>query len=140
MLTNFIWNVYISINALYQQKQRVGNLSDLPDLVELLIVNISLIRRISRSSTFLPSANEVAERKCFHKSVSRILSTVGVSASVHAGIDTPLGRHPPADTPHPWADTPLWADTPQADNTSPQQMATAADGTHPTGNAFLCQT
>ena len=41
-----------------------------------------------------------------------------------------LGHHP---LPGPGADTPLpgpGADTPQAD--TPQQMATAADGTHPT--------
>ena len=36
--------------------------------------------------------------------------------------DTPLGRHPTRQTPPPQADTPL-----------PQQTATAADGTHPTG-------
>ena len=69
--------------------------------------------------------------------LSVILSTGGgLSAPMHAGIhppnrtpwaDTPsLGRHPlPGQTPPPWADTP-WADT-------PQQMATAADSTHPTG-------
>ena len=41
----------------------------------------------------------------------------------------------------PWADTPSWADTPLGRHplahapgqTPPQQMATAADGTHPTG-------
>ena len=54
----------------------------------------------------------------------------GLLASVHAGIhhphplgshpagQTPLGRHPPGR--HPWADT------------RPQQMSTAADGTHRT--------
>ena len=51
-------------------------------------------------------------------------------------LDTPLGRHP-LDTPlgrHPLADTP-WVDTsPGQTHPSPlQQMATAADGTHPTG-------
>ena len=43
---------------------------------------------------------------------------------------TPLGRHPPGQMPHlgrpPWADTPSW-------QTLPQQMASAADSTHPTG-------
>ena len=64
--------------------------------------------------------NEVAERQCFQKRVSRILSRGGVSASVHAGIHPP-GRHPPGQT-SPWADTP-----------PRQQTATAADVTHPTG-------
>ena len=47
--------------------------------------------------------------------------------------DTPSGQTPPGQTPSPpppQADTPQ-ADTPQAD--TPQQMATTADGTHPTG-------
>ena len=47
----------------------------------------------------------------------------------------PLGGHPPGRH-SPWADTPQ-ADTPQADTPfradTPQQMATAEDGTHPTG-------
>ena len=52
--------------------------------------------------------NEVAKVMFLHLSV--ILSTGGgLSAPVHAGIHTPLGRHPP------------------------EQTATAADGTHPTG-------
>ena len=38
------------------------------------------------------------------------------------------GRHPPRQTQHP-----SWADTPQADTPPHTQMATAADGTHPTG-------
>ena len=50
------------------------------------------------------------------------------------------GTHPPyADTP-PRADTPLWADTPPplsrrppSRHPSPPEMATIADGTHPTG-------
>ena len=68
---------------------------------------------------------------CFHKRVSRILSTGEGSASVHAGI------HPPGKVHPPWADTALladtsWADTPWVD-TPQQQTATAADGTHPTG-------
>ena len=78
-----------------------------------------------------------------HRSV--ILFTAGVSASVHAGI------HPQQTSP--WADTP-WADSPPG-QTPPGQtppcpvhagihtppcpvyagidMATAADGAHPTG-------
>ena len=53
------------------------------------------------------------------------------------GQTPPLGRHPPGQTP-PWADNPL-ADTPWADTFPPRDrcphppMATAADGTHPTG-------
>ena len=46
--------------------------------------------------------------------LSVILSTGGMSASVHAEIHPP-GRQPPGQTP------------------PPQQTATAVDGTHPTG-------
>ena len=63
----------------------------------------------------------------------------------------PLGRHPQTDTPprdtpgktppgqtpppvrHPKANTPPQVDTPSPWWTLPQQTATAADGTHPTG-------
>ena len=77
----------------------------------------------------------------------------GLSAPVHAGMNTPLGRqpsqcrHPPGHTP-PWADTP-WEDTPMGRHPParhppvqtppgqtpppPQKMAIAADGMHPTG-------
>ena len=62
-----------------------------------------------------------------HLSVSHSVHR-GVSASVHARIspqvDTPLADTPPADTP--------LADPP------PQRMATAVDGTHPTG-MLSCQ-
>ena len=70
-----------------------------------------------------------------------------VSASVHSGINTPLGRQPPGRH-TPCSDT-ARADIPQADTprqTSPRQtppaqcpvhagtdMATAADSTYPTG-------
>ena len=47
---------------------------------------------------------------------------------------TPPGQTPPLGQTPPWADTP-WH-TPQAD--TPQQMATAADGTHPTGMHSCC--
>ena len=43
----------------------------------------------------------------------------GVSAPVHAGIQNPSWADPP------WSDTPL--------GRHPHEMATAADGTHPTG-------
>ena len=60
----------------------------------------------------------------------------GVSASVHAGIHTPI----PGQT-SPWADTPqadtLPGKTPPGRHPLPVHagidMATAADGTHPTG-------
>ena len=74
---------------------------------------------------------------------------VGVSASVHAGIpppqaDTFQSRHtpPPEQTPpqsrHPQStppgtDTPSRADTPRSRHPPPRDMATAVDGTHPTG-------
>ena len=60
----------------------------------------------------------------------------GVSASVHAGIHPPwadspppsLGRHPPEQTTPPGRHIPPGQTLPP-----PQQTATAADGTHPTG-------
>ena len=63
----------------------------------------------------------------FRSNVSRILFTGGVclSACWHT---PPPGRHP-----QPWQ-TPPWVDTPWQTPPPPlQQMATAADGTHPTG-------
>ena len=63
--------------------------------------------------------------------LSVILSTGGcVYPSKHLGRLTP-GQTPQVDTPR--------ADTPQTD-THPQQMATVADGTHPTGmhSCFNC--
>ena len=51
---------------------------------------------------------------CVKNSVQR----GGVSAPVHDGIHTPLGRQPPGRTPSPW------------------QTASAADGMHPTGTGF----
>ena len=59
---------------------------------------------------FLPSTNEVCEGYVFAP-VCHSVHGGGVSVSVHAGIHpSPSSRHPP-----------------------PQQTATAADGTHPTG-------
>ena len=66
--------------------------------------------------------------------LSVILSTGGMSASVHAGIHTPhppppLGRHPHwTDTPH-WQTAP-WADSPQADTPgqTPPSPPPKADG------------
>ena len=71
----------------------------------------------------------------------------GVSASVHAGIHTPPGQTPPwedtprADTPSPSAcwdtNTPLpsacWDTHPPCSVHAGIDMATGADGTHPTG-------
>ena len=73
----------------------------------------------------LLSATVVAERLYFQKCLS-----------IHRGevytpqADTPLGRPPQGK--HPKADTP-WADTPGADTSLLPEMATTADGTHPTG-------
>ena len=91
---------------------------------------------------------------------------LSVSHSVNKGsvCQTPPGRHPPgrhpqADTPrqtpldrHPWTDTPILGRHPlplgrhpRADTPPSQQMATAADGTLPTGmhscdlNNFISQ-
>ena len=58
-----------------------------------------------------------------------MFSQACVKNSVHRGG----GVHtPPGQTSHPRADTPP-GQTPQTRQTPPQQMATAADGTHPTG-------
>ena len=71
-----------------------------------------------------------------------MFSQACVMNSVRGGRCTPLSADTPyrADTPQadtPQADTASWADTPWADTTlcsrPPQQTATAADGTHPTG-------
>ena len=43
----------------------------------------------------LPSANKVAERLSFYTCLSFCPQGRGVSTPVHAGIHTPLGRHPP---------------------------------------------
>ena len=68
-----------------------------------------------------PSCGKVIfSQACVKNSVHR-----GVSDSVHAGKH-PMGRHLP-----PWAD-PL-VDTPWADLPLHRQIATAADGMHPTG-------
>ena len=56
--------------------------------------------------TSLPSATVIVERLCFHRYLS-----------VHRGADTPPGQTPLAGKHHP----------------PPPKMATAADGTHPTG-------
>ena len=85
---------------------------------------------ISRDLLFLPSLTKLRQGNIF-RSVCQEFCPGGLLASVHAGIhhphplgshpagQTPLGRHPPGR--HPWADT------------RPQQMSTAADGTHRTG-------
>ena len=54
-----------------------------------------------------------------------------MSAPVHAGIHTPLGRHPPGRHPH-------WADSPLCPVHAGKDMATAVDGTHPTGMHSCC--
>ena len=80
----------------------------------------------------------------------------GVSASMHAGIYTPWADTPPPPPGKlPQADTPLantpWANTPRVVTSTPVHagiqcpvhavidMATVADGTHPTGmHSCLC--
>ena len=68
----------------------------------------------------------------------------GGSASVHAGIPPPRTRHPPGPDPPrtrqpPGPDPPRTGHPPPGTSpppgagTPPQQMATIADGTHPTG-------
>ena len=74
--------------------------------------------------------------------LSVILFTGGVSAPVHAGIHTPLGRHPPGRqppaqcvlgyTPPPPAQCILGYTSPYPVHAG-IHMATAADGAHPTG-------
>ena len=101
------------------------------DQVLCLVVHHSLLAITLRSIHLL--------RCHFYRSQTKLrignVSQACVKNSVHGGVYTPwadippgkhslLGRHPPAQT-SPWADIPL-ADT-------PQQMATAADGMHPTG-------
>ena len=49
----------------------------------------------------------------------------GVCTSACWDTHSPTGRHCQADTP--------WVDTPLGQTPPPQQTATAADGTHPTG-------
>ena len=82
--------------------------------------------RFHKTSSFLPSSTVVAERLCSHRCLS-----------VHGGVHTSprqAGRHTPpwqADHHPQQADPPLGRyPTP---GRHPQQTATAADGTHPTG-------
>ena len=68
-----------------------------------------------------------------------LLSTVGVSASVNAGIH-PSGRHiPKADTP--WVDTPQpdtpWADTPGRHPPGTHPHTSVHAGIHPPANTTL---
>ena len=83
----------------------------------------------------LPSATKL-QRLCFYRRLS-VHSGVGVSASVHAGIPSPLSRPPGADT-HPRSRHPPGAATPR-EQTSPRDTTTAADGTHPTGMHSCCR-
>ena len=45
----------------------------------------------------------------------------------------PVSRHPPQEQTPPWEQTTPGADTSPGSRQPPQQTATAADGTHPTG-------
>ena len=59
---------------------------------------------------FLPPRTKFAKVMFLHLSV--ILFTGGVSASVHAGIHTPIQEKTPPGSRHPTEQTPLGADTP----------------------------
>ena len=65
-----------------------------------------------------------------------VCDSVHWGGGVHPPEQTPLSRHPLGK--HPQADTPLGGHPPRQANTpsrqtAPPEMATAADGTHPTG-------
>ena len=86
LVVNFIWNEPAYIYQKYVQSNFVS--------FEAFIVSL------------LPSATVVAERQCFHKCMSRILSTGEVYPRMQ------WGRHPPGQTPpsldrHPPGQTPL---------------------------------
>ena len=77
--------------------------------------------------SFLPSATKLQQGNVFACVCHSVHKGGGVSASVHTGIHTPLGRHTPMRR-HPTGQTPP----------PPQQTTTAADGTHPTGMHSCC--
>ena len=95
---------------------------------------------LNHSQVFVTMRNVVAERLCFHRHLS-FCSQGGMwqtppprqtpppQADTPSQCRHPLGRYPSWQTSS-WVDTP-WADTPWAD--TPLGMATASDGTHPTG-------
>ena len=108
-------------------------------------------RQWQRPGPIVTVRNVVAANLCFHSCLSFCLQGVADTPRQTPPGQTPPGQMPPRQTPPgqtlPWADTPrqtpAWADTPQAD-TPPladtsltsacwDMIATAADGTHPTG-------
>ena len=95
----------------------------------------------------LPAATKLGQGNVF-TGVCDSVHRVGVSASVHAGADTPQSRHPleqqpPRSRHPPRADTSPWEQTPHPEQTPPPgsrppgKQTTAygqrAAGTHPTG-------
>ena len=103
----------------------------------------------------LPSAKVICEGYVFTPVCHSVHGVGGVSASMHAGIYTPWADTPPPPGKLPQADTPLtntpWANTPRVVTSTPVHagiqcpvhagidMATVADGTHPTGmHSCLC--
>ena len=108
-------------------------------------------------TTLLPSATKL-RRLCFYTCLSFCSQGGGVPQCMLAYHYPPRSRHPPeADTPPgadpcwtrhppgsgnppeqtPWDQAPPWEQTPRNQAPpSPQQTATVADGTHPTGMHF----
>ena len=76
-----------------------------------------------------PSEMKLRQGNIFTSVCQEFCSRGGVSASVH-GVIHPPGRHPRVDTPQ--------ADTPRPVHAG-IDIATAADGTHPTGMHFVCK-
>ena len=83
----------------------------------------------------LPPANEVCKGYIFTP-VCQSFCFQGVSASVHAGIhtplraDTPLEQRPPGSRHPPEADTPLEADTPSPEADTPWEADTPPCAVH----------
>ena len=78
-----------------------------------------------QSVLFLPSATKLRQGNIFRNVCQEFCPQGRVSASVLCWDTPPPGRHPLG------RHTP-WADTPPGQTPLSQQMATAADGTHPT--------
>ena len=88
-------------------------------------------RRLKKSWHYCHYRPQHSCGKVMFLHLSVILFTGGVSALMPAGIQPPLGRHPSGQIP-PQADTPLRSACWEI------HMATAADGTHPTGMHSCC--
>ena len=97
-------------------------------LLCIYCLKIAWFLKKARDFEYLPSVNEVAERWCFHKRVSRILSK-GVGG-VHPPGQTPSRRLPSpyADTSPGQVDTPLGRHPSWAGRHPPEQTSPPADG------------